>query len=394
MYASRRDAATRTAFRTCPLCEATCGLRLEIVDGRVTRIRGDEEDPFSHGFICPKGSTLGALHEDPDRLRRPLVRRNGAHAEAGWDEAFAEVERRLTAIVAEHGPDAVAVYIGNPNAHNFANTLAIRPLVKALRTKNVYTASTVDQMPKHVSCGLVFGHPLAIPVPDIDRTDLLLLLGANPLESNGSLATAPDWPGRLDEIRRRGGRVVVVDPRRTRTAERADLHVPIRPGTDAALLAGMARALFAERLADPGHLAELVAGLDDLEAALDGFEPERVAAFTGVPAATVLAARARARRRRRAPSSTGASGRTRPRTGRSPPGSSTSSTRSRGTSTGRAAPCSPTPRHESERRAPRQFRTGRWHSRVRGLAGGDGRAARVDAGRRDRDAGRGTGARF
>ena len=244
--------AMRVAFRTCPLCEATCGLRIETENGRVTRIRGDADDPFSTGFICPKGSTLGALHDDPDRLRRPLVRRNGAHEEVRWEEAFAEVERRLTTVVATHGPDAVAVYFGNPNAHNFANTLAIRPLVKALGTKNVYSASTVDQMPKHVACGLVFGHPLAIPVPDLDRTDFLLLLGANPLESNGSLATAPDWPGRLAAIRDRGGRVVVVDPRRTRTAEHADLHVPIRPGTDAALLAGIAQALFARVPRRPG----------------------------------------------------------------------------------------------------------------------------------------------
>ena len=244
--------AGRVAFRTCPLCEATCGLRIEVEDGKVTQIRGDADDPFSRGFICPKGSVLGALHEDPDRLRGPLVRRDGAHVAIGWVEAFAEVEQRLTAL-SRHGADAVALYIGNPNAHNYANTLAIRPLVKALRTQNVYSASTVDQMPKHVACGLVFGHPLAIPVPDLDRTDFLLLLGANPLESNGSLATAPDWPGRLAAIRRRGGRVVVVDPRRTRTAEHADLHIPIRPGTDAALLAGIAHTLFAEGIAAPGE---------------------------------------------------------------------------------------------------------------------------------------------
>ena len=179
-----------------------------------------------------------------------------------------------TAVVARTAADAVAVYFGNPNAHNFANTLAIRPLVKALGTKNVYSASTVDQMPKHVACGLVFGHPLAIPVPDIDRTDFLLLLGANPLESNGSLATAPDWPGRLDAIRRRGGRVVVVDPRRTRTAERADLHVPIRPGTDAALLAGIAHTLFAEGLVAPGtaHRADAT-GSTRSRQAVAGFTP-------------------------------------------------------------------------------------------------------------------------
>ena len=357
---------TRMAFRTCPLCEATCGLQLEVEDGHVTRIRGDADDPFSKGFICPKGSTLGALHEDPDRLRLPLVRRDGAHVEVSWDEAFAEIDRRLTTLVSEHGTDAVAVYIGNPNAHNYANTLAIRPLVKALRTKNVYSASTVDQMPKHVACGLVFGHPLAIPVPDIDRTDLLVLLGANPLESNGSLATAPDWPGRLEAIRRRGGRVVVVDPRRTRTAEHADLHVPIRPGTDAALLAGIACALFAEGLADPGALADVVTGIDLVEAAVAGFTPERVASFTGVPADTV---RSLARELAAAPTAVvyGRIG---------------THTTAYGTLaawlvdvlnvlTGNldrpGGAMFPHAAHEQQRRPPRAFKTGRWHSRVRGL---------------------------
>ena len=275
------------AFRTCPLCEATCGLQLEVEDGHVTRIRGDADDPFSQGFICPKGSTLGALHEDPDRLRRPLVRRDGAHVEVSWDEAFAEIERRLTAARER------ARHRRRRGVHRQPERAQLRQHARdpaarqGTRTKNVYSASTVDQMPKHVACGLVFGHPLAIPVPDIDRTDLLLLLGANPLESNGSLATAPDWPGRLEAIRRRGGRVVVVDPRRTRTAEHADLHVPIRPGTDAALLAGIACVLFAEGLADPGALADAVTGIDLVEAAVAGFTPERVASFTGVPADTV-----------------------------------------------------------------------------------------------------------
>ena len=318
-----RSMATRVAFRTCPLCEATCGLRIETEDGHVTRIRGDAEDPFSKGFICPKGSTLGALHDDPDRLRRPLVRRNGVHEEVSWEEAFAEVERRLTAVLATHGRDAVAVYVGNPNAHNFANTLAIRPLVKALGTKNVYSASTVDQMPKHVSCGLVFGHPLAIPVPDIDRTDFLLILGANPLESNGSLATAPDWPGRLDCDPARGGRVVVVDPRRTRTAERADLHVPIRPGTDAALLAGIAQTLFAEGLVAPGRLSELTNGIDEVEAGRGRLHAGARRVVHGRSRRDAWSRSPASSRRRRRPPSTGAWGLTRPPTARSLPGSST-----------------------------------------------------------------------
>jgi len=358
--------AARVAFRTCPLCEATCGLRLDIEDGRVTRIRGDADDPFSRGFICPKGSTLGALHEDPDRLRHPLVRRDGVHVEASWDEAFAEVASRFQAVVGEHGPDAVAVYFGNPNAHNFANALAIRPLAKAFATKNVYSASTVDQMPKHVACGLVFGHPLVIPVPDIDRTDFLLLLGANPLESNGSLATAPDWPGRLDAIRRRGGRVVVVDPRRTRTAERADLHVPIRPATDAALLGGLAHVLFADGIVDPGPLAASVAGIDQVEAAVAGFGPEPVSSFTGIPAETVVEL---ARGLAAAPTAVvyGRIG---------------THTTAYGTLaawlvdvlnvlTGNldrpGGAMFPHAAHEQPGRPRRAFRTGRWHSRVRGL---------------------------
>jgi anaerobic selenocysteine-containing dehydrogenase len=357
---------TRVAYRTCPLCEATCGLRLDVEDERVVRIRGDEDDPFSRGFICPKGSTLGALHDDPDRLRRPLVRRNGTHVEVGWDEAFAEIERGLTPLLAEHGRDAVAIYIGNPNAHNFANTLAIRPLAKALGTKNVYTASTVDQMPKHVACGLVFGHPLAIPVPDIDRTDFLLLLGANPIESNGSLATAPDWPGRLEAIRRRGGRIVVVDPRRTRTAEKADLHVSIRPGTDAALLAGIAQVLFAEGRADAGSLAPLVTGIDEVRSAVAGFTPARVASFTGVPAETVTAL---ARELASAPTAV-VYGRI---------GTHTTAYGTLAawlvdvlnTLTGNldrpGGAMFPHPAHEKERRRTRAFRTGRWTSRVRGL---------------------------
>lgn len=211
------SAAETTVFRTCPLCEATCGLELTIRDGSVTRIRGDNDDVFSHGFICPKGTTLGHLHDDPDRLRGPMVRRDGELRAATWEEAFAEVARRLPPIVERHGRDAVAVYIGNPSVHNLSGMLYNRPLLRALGTRNIFSASTVDQRPKEISSALMFGTMLSHAVPDLDRTSYLLLLGANPFESNGSLATAPDWPGRLRAIRRRGGTVVVVDPKRTRT---------------------------------------------------------------------------------------------------------------------------------------------------------------------------------
>jgi anaerobic selenocysteine-containing dehydrogenase len=271
-------------YRTCPLCEATCGLEVGHADGKVIRIRGDRDDVFSHGFICPKGSTLGKLDEDPDRLRAPLIRQGGSHRPASWDEAFAEIERGLLPVIQESGSDSVGVYLGNPNVHSMSGVIYPRILLKMLRTKAIFSASTVDQMPKHVSSGLMFGHPDLIPVPDIDRTSYLLMMGANPYESNGSLATAPDWPGRLKKIRERGGKLVVVDPRRTRTALAADEHVFIRPGTDALFLFALAAALFEDDLVDLGDLDDKVNGLEKIATMVDPFTPETVAAACGVPA--------------------------------------------------------------------------------------------------------------
>jgi len=277
------DAPTSVHHRTCPLCEATCGLEIQMRGDEVLSIRGDERDSFSRGFICPKGPALKQLHEDPDRLRAPLVRRGDDPSTAEWqtvtwEEAFAEVERRLMPVIEKYGRDAVALYFGNPNVHNLAGTIYIRPLVKAIGTHNIFSASTVDQMPKHVSCGLMFGNPDAIQVPDLDRSDFLLMLGANPWESNGSLCTAPDFTGRLRAIRARGGRFVVVDPRRTRTAEHADEHVPIRPGTDAHLLMAMIHVLFEEDLVRLGRLGPHLTGVERVRESALPFTPERVKA--------------------------------------------------------------------------------------------------------------------
>ncbi len=273
---------TSIDFRTCPLCEATCGLEVTHADEKIVRIRGDRDDVFSHGFICPKGSTLGKIDEDPDRVRTPLIKRDGVHEPATWDEAFALIESRLLPIIAEHGNSSVGVYLGNPNVHSMSGTLYPRVFLKMLGTKSIFSAATVDQMPKHVSSGLMFGHPDLIPVPDIDRTSYLLMLGANPYESNGSLATAPDWPGRLQAIRERGGKVVVVDPRRTRTADAADEHVFIRPGADALFLFALANVLFEEGLVDPGRLEGHIAGMDELAASIEAFTPDLIADATGV----------------------------------------------------------------------------------------------------------------
>jgi anaerobic selenocysteine-containing dehydrogenase len=276
-----------TAYTTCPLCEATCGLELTVSAEKIIKVRGDADDVLSHGFICPKGAALGQLDADPDRLRTPRIRRDGKLLPATWDEAFEAVDAGLTRIIESYGRDAVALYLGNPNVHTLAGNLYAGPLRRALGSKNVYTASTLDQMPKHVSCGYLFGSPLAVPVPDIDRTDFLLILGADPYSSNGSLWTVPDAPGRLKALQQRGGRFVVVDPRRSRTARAADRYVPIRPGTDVFLLLGMANALFGAHLTNPGRLGDHLTGLHELENLVAPFTPEAVAPRCGVDAGII-----------------------------------------------------------------------------------------------------------
>ncbi|WP_422017822.1 molybdopterin-dependent oxidoreductase [Roseateles sp.] len=273
-------------YRICPLCEACCGLEVKTEGAQVVSIRGATNDVFSHGYLCPKGVSLKDLHEDPDRLRTPLIKRDGAFVEATWDEAFAEIERRLLPIRREHGPDAVAMTVGNPAAHK-VSLLAYTPrLSRALGSRNAFSASTLDQMPKQLSAGLMFGHWLSIPLPDIERCDYLLILGANPMVSNGSLWTVPDYRGKAKALRARGGRIVVVDPRRSETAAAADEHLPIRPGGDALLLAGIAHTLFDEGLVTLGRLEGHVNGLDDARAAVLPFAPEVTAAGCGIPADT------------------------------------------------------------------------------------------------------------
>ena len=297
--------ADGTHFRTCPLCEATCGLEITVKDGKVGRIRGDMDDVFSKGFICPKGSTIKDLDDDPDRLKHPLIRtanatgnadggadggvdgKSSTWREVSWEEAFAEIDRGLKEVRAKHGNDAVAIYLGNPNAHNLSSALFSNGFVKSLRTKNVYSASTVDQMPKQLSAGLMFGNLLSIPVPDIDHTDYLLMLGANPYESNGSLMTAPDMPGRIEKLKARGGKLVVVDPRRTKTADQGE-HVAIKPAGDSPWLLSLIHTIFEEGLTKLAHYEQYLNGLEIIKAIASApeFSPETTATATGIDAAT------------------------------------------------------------------------------------------------------------
>src|SRR3954454_3056160 len=272
------------AHVTCPLCEATCGLEVTLRDGAVERVRGDADDVFSHGFLCPKGVGLKELHEDPDRIRTPLRRVGDAFEPIGWDEAFALVDEGLRGVLERGDRNAVGLYLGNPNAHNLSALLYGRVLVKALGSRNVYSASTVDQYPKQLASAYLFGSAATVAIPDLDRCEWLLVLGANPVASNGSLMTQADARGRLRGIQARGGRVVVVDPRRSRTAELADEHVAVIPGTDALLLFAMVGVLFDEGLVSVGRLEPHVGGVEAVGELAADFSPEAVAAVCGVDA--------------------------------------------------------------------------------------------------------------
>jgi anaerobic selenocysteine-containing dehydrogenase len=274
-----------TVYRVCTLCEATCGIAVETEGERIVAIRGDEEDPFSRGYICPKAYGLKGLHEDPDRLRRPIRKRaDGSWEEIDWDEAFEYAGRGLLGVRERCGEDSLATYYGNPSVHSLHSSVYLPVLSRALGSKQRFSASTVDQIPKQVSAGLMFGEGLTIPIPDLDRTDYILILGANPLASNGSLMTAPDVKGRLRAIRRRGGKVVVLDPRRSETARVADEHLFIRPGSDAFLLCAMIHVMFADGLVDLGRARDHVTGVDDVRASVAELTPERVATRCGVAA--------------------------------------------------------------------------------------------------------------
>jgi anaerobic selenocysteine-containing dehydrogenase len=304
------DSPARTHFRTCTLCEAMCGLAIELEGEDIVGIRGDRDDPFSRGHICPKGVALQDVHADPDRLRHPVRRTTDGWERIGWDEALDYVAFRLKAIQRRHGRNAVAVYQGNPTVHNLGSMLFAPGFVRTLGTRNRFSATSVDQLPHHFAAHFMFGHQLLIPIPDIDRTHFMLILGANPAVSNGSLMSAPDAAGRLKAIRRRGGRVVVVDPRYTETASLADRHLFVRPGTDVLLVMALLQVIFEEGLADPGRLAELSDGIDTVRAQVADVTPERAAPVTGIEVGAISPARP-------APSATAASAC--PRNGSVPP---------------------------------------------------------------------------
>lgn len=285
---SHPAAATETKLGVCNLCEAICGLELTIEHrpegDRVTAIRGNEADPLSRGHICPKGVALADIHADPDRLRRPVKKVDGEWVETTWDDALDLVADGIASTINRHGKDALGIYLGNPNAHSLgAATHGIR-LVKAFQTRNRFSASSVDQIPHQFVASEMFGHQLMIPITDIDRTSYFLVFGANPMASNGSLMTVPDFPNRVRDLKRRGGRMVVLDPRRTETAKVADEHLFVRPGTDAVVLLAMLHVLFEDGLTRPAAYVDNVERVRELVA---DFTPEYAESVSGVSAADI-----------------------------------------------------------------------------------------------------------
>ncbi|MGX1176528.1 molybdopterin oxidoreductase family protein [Pseudomonas sp. R151218B TE3479] len=276
--------------RACHLCEAICGLTLETTetDGQglaITSIKGDALDTFSRGHICPKAVALQDIQNDPDRLRQPMQRIGNEWHPIAWDDAFALVAARLADIQARHGQNAVAVYQGNPSVHNYGLMTHSNYFLGLLKTRSRFSATSVDQLPHHLTSHLMYGHGLLLPIPDIDHTDFMLILGGNPLASNGSIMTVPDVEKRLKAIQARGGKVVVIDPRRSETAAIADQHVFVRPGGDAALLFGLLNTLFSEGLTRDSHLP--VDGLDEVRAAVASFTAEAMSPLCAVPAAQI-----------------------------------------------------------------------------------------------------------
>jgi len=278
--------------RACNLCESICGLVIETENNTIIHIAGDPDDPLSRGYICPKAYALKDIYEDPNRLKTPLKKTAEGWKSISWEEALSEVAERLGSIQRQYGPHAVGIYQGNPSVHNLGTILNAVGVVKALRSHNTFSATSADQLPHHFAAWTMFGHPLLLPVPDISRTHFMLILGGNPLTSNGSMMTAPGVGKHLKNIQQRSGRVVVVDPRRTETAEHANEHIFIQPATDVYLLLAMLQVLFEKKWVNINkkrpEIPLSVSGLDELERVVAGFTPEKVAGITHIPAAKII----------------------------------------------------------------------------------------------------------
>ncbi|MBV1883630.1 MAG: molybdopterin oxidoreductase family protein [Pseudomonadales bacterium] len=277
----------KTHYRACNLCEAICGLEIKTQNNKIISIKGDKQDPLSRGFICAKGTALQDIQEDSNRLRQPMKRIGDQWEAVEWDVAFEWVANKIVETQSQHNRDAVGVYLGNPNVHNYGSLTHGAPFCRMLSTKNQFSATSLDQLPLQMACYFLYGHQFLIPIPDIDHCDYFLMIGANPMVSNGSLWTVPDFPARLKALQGRGGELVVVDPRRTETAKVANEHYFVRPGSDAFLLMAIIHTLFDEEAIVTGHLDSYLPNLDGFAAQVQDFSPEAVSELTGIEAQAI-----------------------------------------------------------------------------------------------------------
>jgi anaerobic selenocysteine-containing dehydrogenase len=277
----------KTHYRTCNLCEAMCGVKIEHEGSKILSIKGDENDPFSKGHICPKAIALQDLYEDPDRLRKPLEKTATGWKEISWKDAFKKAAKGLQGIQQQHGQNALGIYLGNPNTHNLGGSLTIKELLNGFKTQNRYTATSVDQLPHHIIAHHLFGHQLRIPVPDINRTDYMLIIGANPVASNGSIMTVAGVKDKLKDIKKRNGKVVVIDPRRTETAQIASEHHFIKPGSDVLLLLAMTNEVFKQKCVKPNRMLALASGYEAIEALVKNYNCEYAEQHTGIKAQVI-----------------------------------------------------------------------------------------------------------
>jgi anaerobic selenocysteine-containing dehydrogenase len=278
--------STETIYRSCPTCEASCGLVMEVdrAQKQVISIKGDPDNHRSKGYVCAKSQAFRYIYEDQERLTKPVKKIDGQWQEISWEAALSETAKRLADIRDQHGKDAIAMYYGNPNGHNFSTQIYTQMFITLLNTERFFSAGSVDQQPKNLGCELLYGNGWVFPIPDLDNTDFFVCMGGNPMVSQGSLMSAPDIGNRLKALQARGGKIVVIDPRRTETADVANQHLFVRPGTDAFLLMAFVNELFATGRVTPGRLADFTDGIEKLESLSAPYTPERVAAITGVPA--------------------------------------------------------------------------------------------------------------
>src|SRR4029079_11173565 len=276
-----------THYRACNLCEAICGIEIKVEGDQRLTIRGDKDDPFSRGYICPKAVALQDIHYDKDRLKYPVRRIPGGWRQIDWDEAFDEVAKNLKGVYAKYGRNSIATYLGNPTVHNYGALLFAPGFLRSLHTRNKLSATSVDQLAHHVAAYVMFGHHTLLPVPDLDRTNLFLKLGANPAVSNGSMMAAPGFSNRLQALRHSGGKVVLIEPRRNETARIVDHHLFIRPGTDVFLLLALLHVVFEEKLTRMHNLASLLDGIEGVAQAVTELSPDRVEAVTGIEATEI-----------------------------------------------------------------------------------------------------------